>query len=217
LEEVVARIDTPRLLQFDAAFFNDIDFDTPELVRFAGRTSTFNPPNKADVSFDGITASLDLQPQASRAFIHFQVYVICRKPNWQLSSVTQICTTFLPLLSTTENLFISDLHDPPSAWNDGIENEDWLEFLLPFTAVKNLYLPKQFVILIAPVLQEIAASGTTKLLPLQNLYLEGFQRTGPLQKGIAGFISARQLTNRPVAVSVWDKGFASDEPDKADD
>jgi hypothetical protein len=89
---------------------------------------------------------------------------------------------------------------------DDIENTEWLELLLPFTAVKNLYLSKQFSPRIAPALQELTGGRTTEVLPaLQNVLLEGFQPSEPVQEGIAQFISARQLTNHPVAISVWDR------------
>ena len=147
LEELLARIDTPQLCRLSAIFFNDIDFDTPELIRWA-----------------------------------------------------QICTTSLPLLSTTENLFISQLD-----WKDGIENIGWLELLLPFTAVKNFYLSKQSAPRIALALQEITGGGTAVLSTLQNLYLEGFQSSKSVQEGIKRFVSARRLTNRPVTISVWER------------
>jgi hypothetical protein len=39
LEDLVAQIDTPRLVLLSATFFNDIDFDTPQLIRFVSRSS----------------------------------------------------------------------------------------------------------------------------------------------------------------------------------
>ncbi len=74
-----------------------------------------------------------------------------------------------------------------------------------FTAVKNLYLSKQFAPRIPPALQEVTGGGTEVLSTLQNLYLEGFQPSESVQEGAAHFISARQLTNRPVAISVWER------------
>ena len=136
----------------------------------------------------------------------FKLTNLCREPDWQLSSLAQICTTSLPLLSTTENLFIYEAYDSQLDWKDGIENIEWLELLLPFTAVKNLYLSKQFALRIAPVLQEMTVGGTTEVLStLQNLYLEGFRPSESVQEGIERFVSARQLANRPVAISVWER------------
>jgi hypothetical protein len=206
LEELVARIDAPRLCQLWARFFNDIVFDTPELIRFVSSSSTFKAPNRAHLCFDRRAAHVKLETQTSQSD-HFQVQILCRELNWQLSSLAQICTTSMPLLSTAENLFISELFDPRLDWNDDIENIDsWLELLLPFTAVRNLYLSKQIAPHFAPALQEITVGGTTDVLStLENLYLEGFQPSESVEEDIERFISARQLTNHPVAISDWDR------------
>ena len=211
LEDLVAQIDAPRLCELWARFFNDIDFDTPELIRFVSRSSIFEALTEAKVSFSSQTASVELQPQASNSQ-YFDVTVLCRVPNWQLSSLAQICTMSMPLLSATENIFIDeDGYGSQLNWKDDIQYIEWLELLLPSTAVKNLYLSKRFVTRIAPALQEITVGRTTEVLStLQNLYLEGFQPSESVEEGIEQFISARQLTNHPVAISVWDKDIGSD-------
>ncbi len=188
----------------DVKFFNDIDFDTPELIQFVSRSSILKAPIEARVFFGGSSASVKLLPQAPYVK-YFEVYILCREPNRQLSFVAQICTTSSPLLSTTENLVIFEHSKPGLDWrDDGIEIIEWLELLLPFTAVKNLYLSKRLAPRIAAALQEITRGGTTGMLPsLQNIYLEGFQPSEPVQEGIAQFVSVRQLTNHPVAISVW--------------
>jgi hypothetical protein len=202
LEELVARIDAPQLLVLSTTFFNDIDFDTPELVQFISRTLTFEVPNNVHVVFAD-TAWITLERQTVRS-AYAKVEILCRAPDWQLSSLAQICTLSLPLLSTMENLYIyefspSELLD----WKDGIENTEWLELLLPFTAVKNLYLSKQFAPRIAAALQEL--TGAEVLPTLQNLFLEEFRPSEPLQEGIRQLISARQPTNHPIAVSLWER------------
>jgi hypothetical protein len=204
LEELLTRIDTPRLYQLETTFFHDVVFDIPELIQFI--TLRFEAPKDVHVVFDSRTASVQLRSQAS--IVEFcNVIISCREPGWQLSSLAQICTSSLPLLSTTENLFICErIHTQPD-WKDGIENIEWLELLLPFTVVKNLYLSKQFAPRIAPALQELSGGRTEVLPTLQNIFLEGFQPSEPVHEGIAQFISARQLTNRPVALSVWERGL----------
>jgi hypothetical protein len=123
-------------------------------------------------------------------------------PNWQLSSLAQICTSSLTLLSTTENLYIYEHSQSQLDWKDHIESTAWLELLLPFTAVKDLYLSKQFAPRIAPALQGLAGG----VLPtLQNIFLEGFQPSEPVHEGIRQFISARKLSNRPVVIAKWER------------
>ena len=204
LEDLLARIDIPRLSQLSATFFNDIDFETPELIRFLSRSSTFNTPNDAHVVFDSRIASFNLRQDPPHV-VHFKVGISCRATGWQLSSLAQLCTSSLPLLSTTENLYIHERLQSQLDWKDGVENTEWLELLLPFAAVKGLYLSKQFTPRIAPALQELTGERATEVLPaLQNIFLEGFQPSG-FHEGIGQFVSVRQLTNRPVAVSIWER------------
>ena len=201
LEELLPQIDTPRLYHLSTTFFNDIDFDIPELIQFI--TLTFDAPKDIHVVFDSRTAWVTLQRQAS-LFADVRLEILCRVPDWQLSFLAQICTSSLPLLSTTDNLYIYE--HLQLDWKGGIENAEWLELLLPFTAVKNLYLSKQFAPRIAPALQELSGGRTTEVLPaLQNLFLEDFRPSEPVQEGIGELISARQLINRPVVISVWER------------
>lgn len=77
--------------------------------------------------------------------------------------------------------------------------------ITPITALKNLYLSKEFARRIAPALQELVESGTTEVLPsLQNIFLEELQPSGPVQEGIQQFVAMREATSYPVAVSRWD-------------
>ena len=135
-----------------------------------------------------------------------QVKILCQVSDWQLSSLAQICTLLFRPLLTMENLYIYEDPYPRLDWKDDIEDSEWLDLLHPFSAVKNLYLSRQFAPRIAPALQELTGERTTEVFPaLQNLLLEGFQPSEPVQEGIARFISARQLTNQPVVIIVWDR------------
>ena len=123
--------------------------------------------------------------------------------DWQLSSLAQICNFSLRLLLTMEILYIYENLDSPSDWKDDIENTEWLDLLLPFTTVKNLYLCKGLATRIAPALQELTGGKTTDVLPaLKNVLLEGFHVSEHVQEGIAHLISARQLINHIIAVSL---------------
>ena len=130
----------------------------------------------------------------------------CTVSEWQLSSLEQVCSSSLPPLSTLEDLYI---HEDPywrPHWQDDVDNTLWLDLLRSFVAVKSLYLSEEFVPRIAPALQELVGGRTAEVLPtLENIFLEGLQPSGPLEEGIEKFVAARQLTNRPVTVSHWDK------------
>ena len=112
----------------------------------------------------------------------------------------------LCLLLTTEKLYIKEDEYSPPNWKDDIENTEWLDLLLPFTVVKNLYLSTQLLQRIAPALQEVTGGRTTEVLPaLEKVFLEGFHSSKPVPEGIGKFISARQITTRPVTTSIWQR------------
>ena len=86
------------------------------------------------------------------------------------------------------------------------ENTLWLELLLPFTGVKNLYLSKEFAPGIAATLEEFVGSRITEVLPrLQNIFVKGLEPSGPFQKNIGRFVAKRQLSDHPIAISDWRK------------
>jgi hypothetical protein len=192
-------------------FFNDIEFDTPELNQFISRTPTFGAYDEARLIFGSNDAQVKLQSHPGPSGHKMVEVNFLRQQSYRrLSSLVQICTS-LRLLLTMENLYIDGNPPDPSYihdWTHGIQvgKAEWLDLLLPFTAVKNLYLTKLVSSRIAPALQELTGGRTTEVLPaLQNVLLEGFQPSKPIQDGIAQFVSARQLANHPITVSVWDK------------
>ncbi len=108
---------------------------------------------------------------------------------------------------------VEDLHiDPERPFyrvrkNNAIENTLWFELLLPFTAVKNLLLSKEFAPGIADTLQE----RITAVLPsLRNIFVEGVEPQEPFREHIRKFAAARRLSGHPVAISVWRNEFSSE-------
>ena len=208
LEDLVSRIDVPRLYSLWISLFNDIHFDTLELNQFISRTPTLEAYNEAHLTFYSREALVRLQSEGPDYRV-VQVIILCQVSDWQLSSLAQISTLSLHLFLTMEDLYIYEDLDSPSDWKDDIENTEWFDLLLPFTAVKNLYLCKKFAPRIAPALQELTGRRTAEVLPaLKKLFLEGFRPSEPVQEGIAQFISARQLTNHTIAVSLWDRDLS---------
>ena len=133
-----------------------------------------------------------------------KVKILCEVPLRQLSFLARFFTSSLRLILTVDNLYFEVDQFTTLFSTDGLENTDWLNILLPFTAVKNLYLSDAFWPRFVPALQELTGGRTTEVLPaLENILLEGFR---PLE---AEFISARQLTNRPITISVWDRNRCS--------
>jgi hypothetical protein len=205
LDDIVAGIDTPRLDHLSISLFNQIEFDTPQFVQFISRTPTFGAFKGARLFFKNDHARVELFSQTSGPR-GLDLDILCGDVGWQMSSVGQVCTSCLPPLSTLEDLYIFELEYSCRHRPDNIENTLWLELLLPFASVMNLYLSGQVLPHIVPALQELIGAGTMQVLPtLQNIFLEELQPSGPVQEGIGKFVSTRQVTGHPIAVSHWEK------------
>jgi hypothetical protein len=129
--------------------------------------------------------------------------VLCnRGPDWQLSSVAQVCNSSLPPLSMVEDLYVKQYSTGPDWEIDAIENTLWLELLLTFIAVKNLYLSKNIALGITDTLQELVWGGRiTEVLPsLWNIFLEGLEPSGPFHENIqlGQFVVPQQFSGHPI-------------------
>ena len=198
LEDLVIDIDTPQLNEIYINFFNQIDFHIPRLAQFINRAPKL-PKREASVQFNDSFARVALPPRFSTVMIT----ISCGEPDWQLSSTEQVCSSCLHPLSTVEDLYIEHQYSQLVWKNDAIDNILWLQLLLPFTAVRNLYLLKEFAPGIVAALQELGG-GITEVLPsLQNIFVKGLEPSGPLRENVGRFVAARQLSDQAIAVSDW--------------
>jgi F-box-like len=206
LEDLVARIDSPLLDRLEISLFHQLIFDTPQLIQFIGRTPTLEVQDQACLYFSRSHVSVEFPK--TPYFLDFSNYhlslkILCRQPDWQVSSMAQICTSFFPrsFIHMVERLVIGGGHHSRLDWEDGIDDGQWLELLHPFTAVKNLYLSKEFAPRIAPYLQELVGRRTTEVFPtLQDIILDELHPPKPVEEAFEKFIAARQLSNHPVTI-----------------
>jgi hypothetical protein len=203
LEDLVTGIDTPKLDDTQITFFNQIDFDIPRLAQFINRTPQLGKRD-AIVLFYEKSAAVRLSPGT------LDIAISCREQDWQLSSIEQVCNSSLHPLSVVEGLYIERQHRLPVWKDDAIENTLWLQLLLPFTAVKNLYLCRAFAPGIAAALKELVGGRITEVLPslqnifVENIFVEHLEPSEPFQKNIGQFLAARQLSDHPITISYWD-------------
>jgi hypothetical protein len=208
LEDLVTCIDAPQLGDFQIVFFNQIDFDTARFAQFIGRTSKFRARDLALVQFDDSTVSFELTYGLYRPDINASwIEISCKESDWQLSSIAQVCNSFLPTPSIVEDFYVERERYSQLVWkSDGIENTLWLELLLSFTAVKNLYLGEEFAPGIAAALQELVGARIAEVLPnLQNIFVKKLEPSGRFQENLGQFVVARRLSDHPVATSVWNE------------
>ena len=203
LDDLVACIDAPQLNKLYITLFNQTVFDTPQFIQFISRIPALKAFKKAHVAFDDSYAHVILS--SKYGLLH--VVIPCAEFNWQVSSVKQICTSSLPPLSMLEDLYIYENPCSYPDWQENIENTAWLELLHPFSSVKDLYLSRLFTPLIGPALQELVGGRTTEALPiLQNIFLEGFEPSEPVQEGVREFVAARQASH-DITVFRWNNSY----------
>ena len=135
--------------------------------------------------------------------------ILCNRSEWQLSSLAQIRSSFFPqgLLHTVENLHIVENEYWRPDWQEDIENNQWLELLQPFSAVKavkDLHMSQEIVPRITAALRElVAGESVTEVLPaLCSIFLEEPLPLGPVEEAIGQFVAARQLAGN-ITVSHW--------------
>ena len=218
LEDLVTFIDAPQLKNFYITSVNQIEVDTPRLAQFITCTPTLRALDGANVQFDDSTASVKLRYRTSDVY-NLEIEILSTsESDRQLSSVARVCNSSLSPFSMVEVLYIthecSDLE-----WDrDVIENTLWLELLLAFTAVKDLYLSREFSPGIAAALQELVGARVTEVLPsLENIFAEGLDEWTEnynLQENIWQFAGARRYSGHPISISVWNR---PDRPDREQD
>ena len=205
LVELVTRMKTPQVAEMDITFFNQIDLDRPRHAQFINCTPTLRALDEARVQFDDTTAIVKLRYRTFEFDIDdLLINISCREPDWQLSSIEQVCNSSLHPLSTVVDLYIEHRYWKLVWKNDPIENILWLQLLLPFTSVKNLYLSKEFAPGIAAALQALSGSRITEVLPsLQNIFVEGIGASRRLVKDTVKFVAARRFSGGPISISLW--------------
>jgi len=203
LEDLLARIDAPLLHHIDTTFFMDLNFDLPQLHRIIRHGEKFRSFDRAKVSISSDSIQL-LLSRKTPVLNHREMLglrINCKVLEWQLLSLTQVCSLSFPLISTLEELEVKpDVHSLPH-WRDDMENAQWLELLDPFSALKGLYLTDQITLHVCSALSELSVERITEVLPaLQSLFMSPEYLLEGTRKAITIFVDARQRSGHPVSV-----------------
>ena len=193
LEDLVARIDTPKLDRLRIQLFMDLMFNIPQLHNFIVRSERISL-NSAEIVF---------YPQASVICSGPAIVleISCREPDWQASSMAQVCSQLPSLLSHVEQLAIREDTPGQTRQGNGIDTTQFLDLFDPFPALQQLHIYDELRPLVTRALQELTGESATEVLPsLHRLVFQGPPPSGSIQKDIQGFITARQNSNHPVNV-----------------
>jgi hypothetical protein len=204
-EDFVSRINAPRLTCLRLTFFMDLIFDIPRLCNFIDHTEGIKPFNHAIICCSSRAIEILFGLPA-----HLELKIICERPDWQLSSMTQIFSQQLPLLSHVEQLEIRESSSSRGEleWKDDsdMDPSQWLELFRLFVAAQSLRMSGKLVSPVTRALQDLTGQMATEILPApQNLYLEGPEPSGPVHEAMKPFATARQLSHQPVVIQRWDQ------------
>jgi hypothetical protein len=213
LEDLVAQIDASLLSHVNITFFNQLVFQVPHFSQFINRMEMLKSLKLAEVessSRGGVSITFDqslAEPSATGRLGHLSLRILCEELDWQISSMSQICSQCSPLLAGVERLDVRADY-LRLGWQDDMDTIDWLDLFRPFTAVESLSVSGALGPHIAPALEE--ASGETVvevLLPrLRTLQFECSRKSASVEH----FVAARQVSGNPVIVQytlfpfIWD-------------
>jgi hypothetical protein len=205
IEDFVARINAPLLINIRVWFFNQLLFDLSQLAQFIDRGQIFKVQRHAAVVFDTDLAWVRFFRSQTRDYTAPMFCISSARSEWQLSSMAEVCSSFSShlRLSSLERLDILAFTEPEN-WHDDMETIQWLELLLPFTAIRDLYLCKNLVLRLPQALQELTKECPREVLPaLQSIFVEEHRPLRTMDEAIGPFIAARQLSGHPVAIHRW--------------
>ena len=198
LEDLVARIDTPRLGLIEVTFFNKSNFDLSELREFTHRIGTHKSHRRADILSSKRTISISLTRPGDPARLKFQLF---RKSlTEQLFFAAQVCIQFSAFLLNVEDLHISAKRQSRQEY--GLHSQEWLEPINSFTGVKWLHISGNLStdIMCSPP-DGRPESVLPSLCKLYKLYiLQPVPRYVPLKEAVASFMTSRRLSGHPIVV-----------------
>jgi hypothetical protein len=184
MELLAARIDAPLLDDFQMTFFHWAEFgfyteflsDIPQTIRFISLLDSFRSSS--------LTLEFDLHFRASISFpsdptchsaIPPSLYIDCTRLDWQVISVTRICSQILPFCSRIKSLNIK-CHRQRGIKQDESEMDPmlWSQLFHIFPSVQRLDIPAMLESSIALALQGLTGESVAEVLPLlHSLFIVG--------------------------------------------
>jgi hypothetical protein len=208
LDQFLDRINAPLLYCFEMVL-NQTDLNVLQLTEFIDRVERFKVLDRAEVFFENRTVVVTLSSQKETLAVDcpfLSVRSFCGPSEWQSLHLAQVHSSFMTLLSSLDRLDILSQLDSPLILEDEAEDDEWLELLFPFPAVKDLYLSGVPGINVAQALQELDEERVTVVLPaLQRIFLDEPPPSEDMFEAIHPFTVARLFSGHPVTIDYWEE------------
>ena len=200
LDNLVAQINTPLLLQLSLTLFFELAFALGNLTEFVHRTEGFRCL-VARVIFDQDGASIDAVLYEQRGIVKLNLQINCEQLDWQIDSAAQVCSALGDVLSAVQVFTLDlDMAGMPSDWENTLDNTQWHELLLPFIGVKKLHIGFSLTNQLFQALESVTEGLVSELLPeLQELEVP-FE-IDYTTNAVSTFMEARESIGRPIRPS----------------
>ena len=210
LEELVSRIEGPQLSRIFTDYLNQlVDFQVAQFSKFIDRSVC---PEFTIFKHAHVVFSCDwVYFTTSRHASHLRrdedrdsagACVSCQGIDWQVSHMAQLLSQFSLTLSNIVHL---RLWFQGMVGLEGMNDVEWLNFLLKFSAVQTLHVCKRLAGHVALALEDIPSGMFTEVLPsLQSIYLEGHPAISLIKFAITRRLSGRSVTVNAVTRTVFD-------------
>jgi hypothetical protein len=180
LEDLIARIDAPNVMNFNVSLSEQRTFEFSQLAEFIGRTEEIrSSPHRTSIwlwehgfsisHYFGSGLLPFLLPSSSSASSPgtFQLRIDCHDTARQMTLLTRTCRQLSLLVVNVERLDVEADSALSDLWDDDDETDaaaaQWLELLAPFRAVQRLELIGSLVLIprVAAALAQSASNNNT--------------------------------------------------------
>jgi hypothetical protein len=194
LEELISRIDSPRLQQINIRYSHrPFDFQVTQLFQFIHRSEDpkLAPMRHAYVRISRLRVILEMYSCSGSRLVSISTH--CRGFDGQNSYLAQLLDQPSALFSHVAHLKLRRHRDEEDRYDD-----EWLHVLRRFSAARTLHIVYgRFAGDIALTLEDLAGEMVTEVLPALDLIYLGNQPASCIEK----FLAARRLSGRPVTVA----------------
>ena len=200
LEDLVTHFDAPLLNRVTFRLFNQLTFDNPQLSQFIDRTEILKSLNLGTIEFLSDVVKTTFTSLVGRGKL--ELGIMCSRPDWQVSSMAQLCAQLPALTSRVEQLDVRKGCISRTRWPEDMEPAQWLELFDPFIAVARLSILKLGQLVI-PAFGELTGEKASDVLPaMRTLLFRGLETNSLIKDDLRPFVYARRGSNLPLSV-LW--------------
>jgi hypothetical protein len=198
LEDLVTRIDGPRLNQIVITYLNQVvDFQVVQFSNFIDRTvgPEITLFRHARFSFSDRTVAFTMYPHANHSPWDRRpatTIISCEGIDYQVSHITQVLSHLSAKLSNVVHLKLKV--EPEGRQLTGTDDVEWMRLLRQFSAVQTLHVSQELAGHVALALEDTTVEMADEVLPSLNLIRVVGQPASSIEK----FIVSRQLSGCPV-------------------